>query len=308
MAVHLVTGYAGTPHVTAENDGQFNAFVVGDDRYLLSPMAYTNITVEADDTAQAAIATIGAISAKGVLNGRYFEITEEGPFTGTSCLTAGAKGTYLPYILVGRYSFEEETGIESMIVQLIEKKDELPYENHPSTGQLKLEDFSLDDLQTTYLDKNIINSDAAVDMFLGGIIAYIDDNGEAKFYELTSKVYNKIEISSLANLTGFTGTAAEVEEAISNGIIKEGMIVRITDDEDSSSAFNIKAVSVYFNNNNCTLITSNNVQKAITEIDSLLNTVKDDVSSTLTTEIAGLKTEIASLKTEMMYPHSASTS
>lgn len=36
MALNLITGYAGTPHITSENDGAVNAALYGSERYVLN--------------------------------------------------------------------------------------------------------------------------------------------------------------------------------------------------------------------------------------------------------------------------------
>ncbi len=79
---------------------------------------------------------------------------------------------------------------------------------------------------------------------------------------------------------GFIGTTAEIEDAIDDGIITEGMLVYNLDDEAVGS---ITAGQIVYNNTG-TSLSATTVQEAISELDSdLNNSTIVDLSSEVTT-------------------------
>lgn len=69
-------------------------------------------------------------------------------------------------------------------------------------------------------------------------VKFLDNAGVETFWTsikkyITDKFYTKESVDSLVQSMHFIGTLAEYKEAESNGTIKEGAIVIITDDHES---------------------------------------------------------------------------
>lgn len=102
MALELVTGYAGHPHVTADQTGRFNAGVFGQDDVVLpvghkfrcSPSSANSVTVSPGDA---------------VVNGRH--VSMDIPQTLT--VESGSQGAVRNDVIVLRYSKNAGTGIEA---------------------------------------------------------------------------------------------------------------------------------------------------------------------------------------------------
>lgn len=112
MALELVTGYAGRPHVTAAQAGRFNAGIVGErdavlpvgDRWRCTPASANSITVSPGDA---------------VVNGRH--VSMDIPQTLT--IESGSQGAVRNDVVALRYSKNVGTGVETVALVVV-KGDE----------------------------------------------------------------------------------------------------------------------------------------------------------------------------------------
>lgn len=104
-ALHLVTGYSGTPHITAADQGSFNAGIIGLDKYVLG----TGSRFKAE------IVTANAVRIYDgdlVMNGRHIRLAY-GDFL--DCIISnGTSGTVRNDLIVVRYNKHLESGVESV--------------------------------------------------------------------------------------------------------------------------------------------------------------------------------------------------
>lgn len=105
MSVKLVTGYAGTPHVTAAQDGERNAGI----------LSVGSVVLGTNDMLAAEIISNNAVRIKSgtmVNQGRQYTIEVDDYETVT--IDNGAQGKYRNDIIAFRYSMDESTKIETV--------------------------------------------------------------------------------------------------------------------------------------------------------------------------------------------------
>lgn len=103
MAVELVTGYAGEPHVTAAQDGRRNAGTFGSGRFLLDTGQKLALTMQSANQA-----TLG--TGDGIMDGRH--VTVESPVALT--IESGSQGVRRHDLVCVRYTRDAQTGVESV--------------------------------------------------------------------------------------------------------------------------------------------------------------------------------------------------
>lgn len=108
--MHLITGYTGTAHITAANDGAINAHVFGKASYVFNSRDKFEATIENNNT-------INIGSGEGLFNGRYFEIASGS--ADVANIDNGTSGTKRIDLIVARYERDNDTNIESMNVVVI---------------------------------------------------------------------------------------------------------------------------------------------------------------------------------------------
>lgn len=107
MSIELVTGHAGSAHVTSAQDGRLNAAAWGDGKYVLPLQAQFAITV--DSANQVTVATGDAL-----LEGRH--VTSEAPTT--LAVDSGTQGMKRNDIVCIVYS-KNGSGVESAALQVV---------------------------------------------------------------------------------------------------------------------------------------------------------------------------------------------
>ena len=108
MTVELVTGYAGAAHITASDDGWFNAGVVGSDCYVLDTGAQLACSVSSNTAVQ-----IGTGDA--VMQGRHIRVHSQETVT----IDNGAQGVNRNDIVCLKYERNTSTGIESASIAVV---------------------------------------------------------------------------------------------------------------------------------------------------------------------------------------------
>ena len=102
MTVELITGFAGTPHISSDEIGAFQAGLVGPGDYALATGASLKATMSNANT-------IAVQSGDAVLNGRHVHLAG----TTTATVQSGTQGQKRNDIAVLRYSKNTTTGVET---------------------------------------------------------------------------------------------------------------------------------------------------------------------------------------------------
>lgn len=111
MALHLITGYIGTEHVTADNAGHFNAQLVGEDSFVFGSGKKFEFNINSNNE-------IRVYDGQGCVNGRHFEMPS-GTYEDLP-ISNGAQNMERNDLIVARYSIDPDTGIESISLAVIE--------------------------------------------------------------------------------------------------------------------------------------------------------------------------------------------
>lgn len=102
--LHLVTGYSGTPHITAEDHGTLNASIVGSGHYVLPRGNAFSTTIISNNLIRV---SDGELMMQGrhvrLAPGSYVDVTIEN----------GASGVQRVDLIVARYTKNTSTGVES---------------------------------------------------------------------------------------------------------------------------------------------------------------------------------------------------
>ena len=102
MTVELITGFAGTPHISSDEIGAFQAGLVGPGDYALATGDSLKATMSNANT-------IAVQSGDAVLNGRHVHLAG----TTTATVQSGTQGQKRNDIAVLRYSKNTTTGVET---------------------------------------------------------------------------------------------------------------------------------------------------------------------------------------------------
>ena len=102
MAIELITGHAGSAHISSEDAGWFNAGVVGDGKYVLDTGTQFACNVQSANAV-----TIGTGDA--LFEGRHVRVSS----TETVALDNGAQGMNRNDLICIKYEYASGTGVES---------------------------------------------------------------------------------------------------------------------------------------------------------------------------------------------------
>lgn len=133
----IVTGYRGTPHISANDQQAFNQGVIGGGNYVLDVGNHFEASLENVNTVQIR-------DGDGVIQGVHFRI-EPGDFENVN-IENGTTGFSRIDLVVARYSKDSTTGIESVDLVVI-----------------KGEDAASDPVEPAYNTGSILDSDSPVD-------------------------------------------------------------------------------------------------------------------------------------------------
>lgn len=101
--MHLVTGYAGADHITAADQGSWNAAVVGSGEYVLKKGSQFAATVITNNQIRIADGDI-------LMQGRHIRLNENTYVDLT--IASGAQGYFRNDLIVARYTKNSSTGVE----------------------------------------------------------------------------------------------------------------------------------------------------------------------------------------------------
>ena len=108
MAIELITGHAGSAHISSADDGYCNGGLIGSGRYVLN--IGTKLAAEAQS---ANVVTIGTGAA--LFNGRYVRVTA----TENIAIDNGAQGVNRNDIIAFKYEYDSGTSVETVSLVVI---------------------------------------------------------------------------------------------------------------------------------------------------------------------------------------------
>lgn len=126
---HLITGYQGAAHITASDQGAFNAGVIGSGDYVMlsgnqfAAEIISNNTIRIND-------------GDAVMQGRHFNIAS-GQYEEVT-IANGMQGMKRYDLIVARYSKDTGTGVESVELDVVQgiSTSGTPSEPTPTTGNI----------------------------------------------------------------------------------------------------------------------------------------------------------------------------
>lgn len=107
MPLHLVTGYKGTPHITAEDVGSFNAGVVGSGEYVLDIGNKFAASLTSNNT-------VKILDGELIIQGRHISLKKDTYEELT--ISNGSAGKMRSDLIVVRYTKDASTGIENAVL------------------------------------------------------------------------------------------------------------------------------------------------------------------------------------------------
>lgn len=141
MSLHLVTGFAGKEHITANDQGSFNMGVLGNGNYVLDHGEKFKASIYSNNVIQIA-------SGDLVMQGRHVRLAAE-TFEEVA-IASGRSGKSRNDLICVRYKKVEATGVESVSFVVIQgdEKDKDPVdptynEGNITDGQDLIADFPL---------------------------------------------------------------------------------------------------------------------------------------------------------------------
>lgn len=109
--VHLVTGYKGEAHITAADQGAFNAAVFGSGQYVLECGNQLSASATSSNN-------VRVLDGEIMMQGRHIRINPDEYVDLT--ISNGAQGAYRNDLIVARYTKNTSTGVESCDLVVIE--------------------------------------------------------------------------------------------------------------------------------------------------------------------------------------------
>ena len=200
MAVDLVTGYAGKPHVSAADTGAFNAGIIGSGKYVLN--MWENFAYELVSNNEIKIK-----SGSLVNQGRNINIANKDSETLT--IQTGTNGLKRYDIVAMRYQRDEKTQIETATLVLIKGTPaENPKDPELQNGNILNNDY-IDDYALYRIKMNGILVETVEQLFqILTPLAEIAKETIGKMYPVGS-VYMSVQNSSPSVLFGGTWNKIE---------------------------------------------------------------------------------------------------
>lgn len=132
MALHLVTGYAGTEHITSANDAAMNIHSVGDGKFVVKGRG-KEFTYNLNSNNEIAI-----FDGDAYIDGRYFTMI---PNTSEKlAITNGSQNMFRNDLVVARYTMNRDDGIERMELLIIEGDESSSEAEDPAYYNGSIED------------------------------------------------------------------------------------------------------------------------------------------------------------------------
>ena len=156
--MHLVTGYAGTEHVTAADAGSLNSAIFGTGEYVLDRGNKFAATVVTNNTIRIADGDL-------MMQGRHVRLTE-GDYVDLA-IDNGAQGMLRNDLIVARYTKNASTGVEEVNLVVIKGTAAASNPSDPAytSGDIINNHVILNDMPLYRVPLNGINVQALVPLF-----------------------------------------------------------------------------------------------------------------------------------------------
>lgn len=162
--VHLVTGYKGEAHVTAADQGAFNAAVFGGGQYVLERGNKLSASATSNNN-------IRVLDGEIMMQGRHIRINPNEYVDLT--ISNGAQGVYRNDLIVARYTKNTSSGVEGCELVVIEGTASATAASDPAytAGDILSGNALLNDMPLHRVSLNGINVESVTALFdtMGGI-------------------------------------------------------------------------------------------------------------------------------------------
>jgi len=179
--LHLVTGYKGEPHVTAADQGSFNAAVLGTGQYVLNIGGKLAATAQTNNSVRISDGDI-------LMQGRHIRLNE-GSYVDLAIET-GTADYKRNDLIVARYTRDASTGIEDCNLVVIKGKATTGTPSDPSytSGDILNDQAVLNDMPLYRIPLDGVNIQTPVQLFdtVGLSVKALDNSKQPKTNSLTA--------------------------------------------------------------------------------------------------------------------------
>lgn len=207
----IITGYTGSPHVTAEQDRDINIGIFGNESYVLQTGSQLTAEVSSNNEIKVRDGVIMHQGCAASIKKNTYD---------SLAITNGSQGMKRVDLIVARYSRDPSTNVESLALKVIQGT---PSENSPTvpgytTGDIQSGDL-VADMPLYQVILNGLNITEVKKLFsVQGSIAELSSNLLNAKNELTN-ISNKLTaISDSINNLGSTKTVKLANKSSSNGV------------------------------------------------------------------------------------------
>lgn len=232
MSLHLITGYAGGPHITSADAGAFNACTLGSEDYVIQTGKCFEASIISNNQ-------LRIYDGQILMQGRHVRIPT-GDYEDV-VIENGTQGMYRKDLIVARYEKNPETSIEKVSLVVLKGEPAVETAEDPShiTGDLLGENCTLHEIPLYRVCLNGINIEEVVSLFapigfvnqwaVGDVlITNKNENPAARFggtWELIEKQLSRKYFSSETNaITANENTVS----SLNAGLVVEGHILYLT--------------------------------------------------------------------------------
>lgn len=137
--LHLVTGYAGEAHITAEDQGAFNSAIIGKGQFVLNKGNLLSASIISNNQIRIADGDIS-------MQGRHIRLNENSYVDLT--IENGTQGYYRNDLIVARYTKNTSTGVEecNLVVIKGESVTSNPVDPEYTSGDIIEEHATVNDM------------------------------------------------------------------------------------------------------------------------------------------------------------------
>lgn len=219
--LHLVTGYAGTPHVASSDQGSFHESLIGSGQFVLDAGAKFSASIVTNNQ-------IRVNDGELMMHGRYVKLTP-GAYVDLT-IDNGAQGYLRNDLVVARYTKNSSTGIEecSLVVIKGTPKTSNPIDPEYTTGAINVNGALVNDfpLYRVSLSGLVLEKLTALFEPKKSLYEFVQD----KFDETTSNLHSSVRTLSELRAINTSDTA----------LFKNGTLIMVQ--EIGLFAFNRSAV------------------------------------------------------------------
>lgn len=196
--LHLVTGYAGTPHVASSDQGSFNESLIGSGQFVLDAGAQFSASIVTNNQ-------IRVNDGELMMQGRYVKLTP-GAYVDLA-IDNGTQGYLRNDLVVARYTKNSSTGIEecSLVVIKGTPKTSSPADPEYTTGTINVNGALVNDFPLYRVSLSGIVLEKLTVLFEPKKSMY--EFAQDKFDEATSNLHGSVRTLSELRAINTSDTA-----------------------------------------------------------------------------------------------------